>query len=144
MEKMNLLLADKEKQLVVLEEREKERHIKLIQDVNHLPQQRDMLLIEKTQLEEDFKQADLAFNDEVALRLKFEYRINEIHSIHRELIAKHNKLLDDIIVSASSAPPKFMTDRQEAGRASREGPTGQQACDRIPSHRQEDTRGRDH
>lgn len=58
-----------------------------------------MLLIEKTQIEEDFKQADLAFNDEVALRLKFEYRINEIHGIHRELVAKHNKLLEDIITS---------------------------------------------
>jgi hypothetical protein len=41
----------------------------------------------------------MAFNDEVALRLKFEYRINEIHGIHRELVAKHNKLLDDIIVA---------------------------------------------
>lgn len=57
-----------------------------------------MLMIEKTQIEQDFKQADTAFNDEVALRLKFEYRINEIHSIHRELLAKHNKLLDDLIV----------------------------------------------
>lgn len=56
-----------------------------------------MLFIEKNQIEEDYKQADIAFNDEVALRLKFEYRINEIHGIHRDLLAKHNKLLDDFI-----------------------------------------------
>lgn len=41
----------------------------------------------------------MAFNDEVALRLKFEYRINEIHGIHRDLVAKHNKLLDDMIIA---------------------------------------------
>jgi hypothetical protein len=37
----------------------------------------------------------MAFNDEVSLRLKFEHKINEIHSIHRDLLNKHNKLLED-------------------------------------------------
>ena len=32
--------------------------------------------------------ADQSFNEEVALRLKFEHKINEIHGIHRELLLK--------------------------------------------------------
>ena len=49
-------------------------------------------------MESDFKQIDLAFSEEVTLRLKFEYKINEIHTAHRELSIKQQKLLEDMIV----------------------------------------------
>lgn len=37
----------------------------------------------------------MAYNQEVTLRLKFEHKINEVNSIHRELIVKHERLLKD-------------------------------------------------
>ena len=51
--------------------------------------EKESLIQEKIQIEEEFKQTDIAFNEEVALRLKFEYKINNIHGIHSELLSKH-------------------------------------------------------
>jgi len=50
---------------------------------------------ERDYIEEDLKQVDQAFNQEVSLRLKFEHKINEIHGVHRELEMKHIRLLED-------------------------------------------------
>lgn len=70
--------------------------------------EKDNLLIEKVHLEEDYKMADLAFNEEVSLRLKFEHKINELHSIHRDLIVKHNILIDDLSGAKEEKNKAFM------------------------------------
>ncbi|KAL4477522.1 hypothetical protein ABPG74_002672 [Tetrahymena malaccensis] len=88
-------IESKQKQFDELEVIEKEKREILEQQILSLKQEKQNILTEKYQLEEDFKQADQAFNEEVGLRLQFEHKINELHSIHRELLMKHNRLIDD-------------------------------------------------
>ncbi|KAL4496532.1 hypothetical protein ABPG72_015893 [Tetrahymena utriculariae] len=88
-------IESKQKQFDELEVIEKEKREILEQQILSLKQEKQNILTEKFQLEEDFKQADQAFNEEVGLRLQFEHKINELHSIHRELLMKHNRLIDD-------------------------------------------------
>lgn len=57
-----------------------------------------MLAEEKTKLEEEYRLADSAFNEEVGLRLQFEHKINELHGVHRELLLKHDRLLSEFDV----------------------------------------------
>ena len=81
-------IEEKKDTIFDLQNREKSNLEKILIDVKMLQTEKENLLQEKQLLESEFKQTDTAFNEEVSLRLKFEYRINEIHTSHRELMVK--------------------------------------------------------
>lgn len=49
-------------------------------------------------LESNFELTDEAFNDEVALRLRFEEKINAINTAYGQLKMKYARLVEDIKV----------------------------------------------
>lgn len=51
---------------------------------------------DKVVLLEDYRQAEVAFSEEVSLRLMFENKISEVHALYRELGLKHRHLFDDL------------------------------------------------
>lgn len=61
-----------------------------------LQEQTVILQKQKDEFEQDFKSANIAFEDEVAMRVRFEFKINEIHSIYRELQLKYKKSVDEL------------------------------------------------
>ncbi len=87
----------RDQQIHEIEIREKDKEQKMSMELKVLQQQRENLVIQKNQIEEDFKQADQAFNEEVSLRLKFEHKINEIHGLHRELQLKHQMVVEQLL-----------------------------------------------
>jgi hypothetical protein len=49
----------------------------------------------RLKLEEEYMQNSKNHEEEVQLRLKFESKLNSMHSIHRELEIKHKRLIMD-------------------------------------------------
>lgn len=49
----------------------------------------------RLKLEEEYMQNSKNHEEEVQLRLKFESKLNSMHSIHRELEIKHKRLMTD-------------------------------------------------
>lgn len=50
-------------------------------------------------LEEDYNQNTKNHEEEVQLRLKFESKLNNMHSAHRELESKYKRVLNDFTTS---------------------------------------------
>ena len=53
----------------------------------------------RLKLEEEYMQNSKNHEEEVQLRLKFESKLNSMHSIHRELEIKHKRLLSDYSIA---------------------------------------------
>ncbi len=49
----------------------------------------------RLKLEEEYMQNSKNHEEEVQLRLKFESKLNSMHSMHRELDIKHKRLIND-------------------------------------------------
>lgn len=50
----------------------------------------------REKLEEEFEQNSKNHEEEVQLRLKFESKLNNMHSIHRDVETKYKRALDEI------------------------------------------------
>lgn len=50
----------------------------------------------RLKLEEEYMQNSKNHEEEVQLRLKFEQKLNSMHSMHRELEIKHKRVLNDL------------------------------------------------
>ena len=50
----------------------------------------------RLKLEEEYMQNSKNHEEEVQLRLKFESKLNSMHSMHRELEIKHKRVLSDL------------------------------------------------
>lgn len=50
----------------------------------------------RLKLEEDYNQNTKNHEEEVQLRLKFESKLNNMHSAHRELESKYKRVLNDL------------------------------------------------
>lgn len=50
----------------------------------------------RLKLEEEYMQNSKNHEEEVQLRLKFESKLNSMHSMHRELEIKHKRALNDL------------------------------------------------
>ncbi|KRW99845.1 hypothetical protein PPERSA_10964 [Pseudocohnilembus persalinus] len=88
--------VQKQKDIIAkIESRENEIKDRLELQIKQLQMEKQNLLIEQRKIQSDFVQADNAYNQEVTIRLKFEHKINEVNSIHRELLIKHERLLKD-------------------------------------------------
>jgi hypothetical protein len=68
----------------------------VFKELKILKEQNVELTNDKIVLMEDFKQAEVAFSEEVSLRLMFENKISEVHALYRELGLKHKHLFDDL------------------------------------------------
>ncbi len=55
----------------------------------------------RLKLEEEYMQNSKNHEEEVQLRLKFEGKLNSMHSIHRELEIKYKRLLSDLATAES-------------------------------------------
>ena len=55
----------------------------------------------RLKLEEEYMQNSKNHEEEVQLRLKFESKLNSMHSMHRELEIKHKRLLSDMSTAES-------------------------------------------
>lgn len=53
----------------------------------------------RMKLEEDYNQNTKNHEEEVQLRLKFESKLNNMHSAHRELESKYKRVLNDFTTS---------------------------------------------
>jgi hypothetical protein len=71
------------------------KNMQIFKQVRHLKEENINLTNEKEILFEDFQKTEQAFNEEVALRLKFENKIKELFGLHRELAIKHQRLYED-------------------------------------------------
>ena len=79
----------------------KEETDKLHGLMRHLKDVNENLMNEIEIIDNDFKKAELAFNEEVTMRLKFEHKINEIYGVHQELSTKHATLYKDHVILQS-------------------------------------------
>ena len=66
----------------------------------------------RLKLEEDFTQNTKNHEEEVQLRLKFESKLNNMHSAHRDLETRHNRVVQDL--SNSQKQIKMLNDRLQA------------------------------
>jgi hypothetical protein len=53
----------------------------------------------RLKLEEDYLQNTKNHEEEVQLRLKFESKLNNMHSAHRDLESKYKRVLNDYSIS---------------------------------------------
>lgn len=53
----------------------------------------------RLKLEEDYLQNTKNHEEEVQLRLKFESKLNNMHSAHRDLESKYKRVLNDFSIS---------------------------------------------
>lgn len=101
--KLAQLKEETEKRQTIIDNNDEinqEKNAKIFKELKFLKEENGNLENEKTTLLEDFKEAEQAFNEEVALRLRYESKINEIHGIHRELTIKHQRLFDDLNIKS--------------------------------------------
>ncbi len=52
-------------------------------------------------LEKEFREMEMAYNMEVSLRLAYQYKINEIYSVHQKLNILHQHLYKDFQETAA-------------------------------------------
>jgi len=66
----------------------------------------------RLKLEEDYMQNTKNHEEEVQLRLKFESKLNNMHSAHRDLESKYKRILNDL--SNSQKSNKMLTEKLNA------------------------------
>ncbi|CAD8057399.1 unnamed protein product [Paramecium sonneborni] len=94
-EELNQTLVQRETQFKVIENQAKEEINKLQNMLQDTTDQNYVLKLQRDNAEIDFHQSNTAFEEEVALRIKFEYRINQITSVYRELGQEYTKIVEE-------------------------------------------------
>ncbi|CAK56363.1 unnamed protein product (macronuclear) [Paramecium tetraurelia] len=95
-EELNETLTQRETKFKIVEKKAQEEIIQLQNMLQDITDQNNVLKLQRDNAEIDFQQSNTAFEEEVALRIKFEYRINEITSIYRELAQSHSQLFEEL------------------------------------------------
>jgi hypothetical protein len=84
----------------------------LTRDVNSKIEEIKDLKVEKFVLESNFELTDEAFNDEVALRLRFEEKINSINTAYNELKTKYSRLVEDLKVHREGTQSHYEKEKE--------------------------------
>ncbi|CAD8138261.1 unnamed protein product [Paramecium octaurelia] len=95
-EELNETLTQRETKFKLVEKKAQEEIIQLQSMLQDITDQNNVLKLQRDNAELDFQQSNTAFEEEVALRIKFEYRINEITSIYRELAQSYSQLCEEL------------------------------------------------
>ncbi|CAD8150430.1 unnamed protein product [Paramecium pentaurelia] len=95
-EELNETLTQRETKFKVIEKKTQEEILQLQNMLQDITDQNNVLKLQRENAELDFQQSNTAFEEEVALRIKFEYRINEITSIYRELAQNYSQLCEEL------------------------------------------------
>ncbi|CAD8055577.1 unnamed protein product [Paramecium sonneborni] len=91
-EELNDTLTQREIKFKFIENKTRDEINALQRMLQELTDQNNELKLQRDNAEIDFQQSNTAFEEEVALRIKFEYRINEITSVYRELAQNYTQM----------------------------------------------------
>ncbi|CAD8140598.1 unnamed protein product [Paramecium pentaurelia] len=95
-EELNETLTQRENKFRSIEIMAQDEINKLQNILQDLNDQNNLLKLQRDNAELDFQQSNTAFEQEVTLRIKFQYRINEITSVYRELEQNYTKLSEEL------------------------------------------------
>lgn len=70
---------------------------KIKQEVDNLKMEKDTIYREKMQLEEEIRISEKVYGEEVQLRIKFETKVNEVYAVAKDLKAKHQRTLEELV-----------------------------------------------